>query len=277
MTLPALKTAEALVAQPYAAPDHRVRYGDDEAQFADLYLPAKAPAQLTPVVVAVHGGCWRAMYSLDHLSPFCKALSQAGYAVYSLEYRRVGNGGGWTNTFTDVATAVDQLREIAPKFQLDINRVVAVGHSAGGHLVLWLGSRQSLPATSPLYVPNPLKMHGVVSLAGVADLAATLPEGICTGNVLNLMGGTPDEKAEAYSHASPIHMLPMGAPHTHIMGQYDDTVPTNHVRPYIQKAKALGDDVVLIEIENVGHFELVMPATSAWGIVKNAIDALSQK
>ena len=102
-------TVEELVALPNPEPLARIQYGSDPLQFGDLRLPSgKGPH---PTVVVVHGGCWRAQYSLDHIGAFSAALARSGVATWTLEYRRVGNpGGGWPGTFHDVGAGADHLR-----------------------------------------------------------------------------------------------------------------------------------------------------------------------
>src|SRR5262245_60200302 len=129
-------------------------------QFGELRLPGGDGPH--PVVIAIHGGFWKAAYGLDHIGPVCEALAGAGVATWNLEYRRIGNpGGGWPGTLEDVALGAGHLREIAGEHRLDLKRVVVVGHSAGGHLALWLAGRGR---------SRDMPLRGVVSLAGVADL-----------------------------------------------------------------------------------------------------------
>ncbi|HEX7064752.1 MAG TPA: alpha/beta hydrolase [Bacillales bacterium] len=148
---------------------YRISYGDNENQFGDLRLPeGEGPY---PVAIVIHGGFWRARFSLGIMARFCEELTNGGLATWNIEYRRVGQeGGGWPGTLRDAAQATDYLRRIGSDYMLDLNRVVTIGHSAGGHLALWLGGRHQLPATSPFYSGNPLPLKGAVSLAGVNDL-----------------------------------------------------------------------------------------------------------
>jgi acetyl esterase/lipase len=149
-------TLDEVVTLPGVPADHRVSYGPDPAQFGDLYLPQQPGPH--PVVLLLHGGCWQAHFSLTFVSQLGAALCQAGLAVWNLGYRRLGNGGGWPMTFLDVALGADFLRTLAPQFALDLSRLVTVGHSAGGHLALWLAGQHHLPATSPLHVAEGVRI-----------------------------------------------------------------------------------------------------------------------
>src|SRR5258705_9819055 len=125
-------------------------YGSAPSQVAELFLPkGKGPY---PVVVLLHGGCFLQQFEgFPQTSGLAADLAGRGYAVWNVEYRKLGEAGaGYPGTFQDVATAVDRLRAEAPKHDLDLKRVIAIGHSAGGHLALWAASRGRLPAASPL-------------------------------------------------------------------------------------------------------------------------------
>ena len=137
---------------PDVASPVRITYGEQPQQFADLYLPADEATP--PVVVLIHGGFWRAQYGLDLMVPLAEDLADAGYAVWNIEYRRVGQpGGGWPGTLDDVAAAVDELTAVTATHPLDLDRVAIVGHSAGGHLALWAAGR---PAIAPA-IPAPTR------------------------------------------------------------------------------------------------------------------------
>lgn len=261
----------ALTAPP---PDHRIAYGPGPLQFGNLRLP-KGRSGPHPVVVFIHGGCWLAQYDIAHAGPFEQALADSGFAVWSIEYRRVGNdGGGWTGTFMDIAQGADFLRELAPRYALDLNRVIASGHSAGGEFALWLAARRKIPSTSPLYVAEPLVVHGVLGLAPAPDLEGLHASGVC-GNVINrLMGGSPAEHPDRYAAASPMQLVPIPAPQAHVIGAQDRTwAPIG--RAYLARARAAGDSTAqAIEAPESGHFDLLAPTTSTWPIVFNALRQL---
>jgi acetyl esterase/lipase len=255
------------------AANHRIPYGEDPAQFGDLYLPEGEGPH--PLAVVIHGGCWRAQYDLHPLGSMCAALRDQGVAVWNLEYRRLGNGGGWPGTFEDVAAGVDFLRSLADRFALDLARIVAVGHSAGGHLALWLAGRHRLPVESPLYVADPLPVSGVVALAAIADLAAGARWNLCGTACVDLIGGHPDEFPDRYRQASPVELLPLGVPQWHLVGGHDEIVPPAFLEAHVAVAKQ-HDPVRLDILPRSAHFEVVFPSADSWPSVQSAILSLSR-
>jgi len=252
---------------PRPEPDHRIAYGDDPLQFGELRIPeGEGPF---PVAIVIHGGCWLAEYDLGYMSAFADALTATGVATWSIEYRRVGNeGGGWPGTFQDVADAADYLLEIALEHELDMDQVAAVGHSAGGHLALWLAGRKWLEGEDPLRGEGPLALNGVVALAGIPDLEAyAAPEG-CGAAVSGLLGGEPDEVADRIQRASPIQLVPFGIDVAMVIGSRDPIVPASQARNFEEAARQMGDVVEVIEIGGAGHFELVDPRHPGFGITR---------
>jgi len=262
------------------SPGRRIAYGNEPLQFGELRVPAgKGPY---PVVVIVHGGCWVAKLgnlderavAFDLLRPLAATLTAAGFATWNVEYRRLGNvGGGWPGTFEDVARGADHLRKIARENRLDLNRVVAMGHSAGGHLALWLAARPKLPKTSELYSKNPLRLKGVVDLDGPGDLKAMLPiqQRVCGAPVITqLLGGTPNEQPQHYREASPIEMLPLGVRQVFFAGRmFAAQAPT-----YAETAHDAGDSVRAVVLSEAGHFVFIDPESAAWLDVLEATHAM---
>jgi acetyl esterase/lipase len=273
----ALMTPADLVATPYPEPDHRLAYGPDSSQVGELRLPrGRGPH---PVVVLVHGGCFKAAYaSLRDLAAFAAALTADGIATWNVEYRRLGQpGGGWPGTYLDVGRAVDHLRTIANQHDLDLGRVVVVGHSAGGHLALWTGARGRLPADSPLRVADPFLPRGVVDLAGPIDMTANIDgyQALCRDSVItSLLGGTPAAVPDRYAQASPIRMLPLGVAQVIVVGSHEEFVPLPLVRTYEAAARRAGDSVRVIHIQGAGHFEIASPRAFTWPRVRSAVRAL---
>jgi len=159
-------TFSQLLARPRAAADHRIAYGSEALQFGELWLPRGQGSH--PVIVLIHGGCWRADLPGTELMDYMAAdLRDRGYAVWNLEYRRIGHpGGGYPGTFQDISAGLDHLRTIAPQHSLDLGRVAVSGHSAGGPPALWAAARDRLPAASPTPTPDPPPNRAVWSPAG---------------------------------------------------------------------------------------------------------------
>jgi acetyl esterase/lipase len=236
------------------------RYGDDASQFGELFLPDERSAAL-PVVVVVHGGFWRARYDLSLMNRLCEDLAAKGLAAWNLEYRRVGNGGGWPETFLDVAAGIDLLAELdAP---LDLDRVGAVGHSAGGHLALWATARARLPAGAPGASPR-VRPRAVVSQAGVCDLrlaAVTAPSDEPTRA---LLGGS-----DVLALASPRELVPLGVDQLVLHGDRDETVAIEIAQAYAAAATTAGDPCELRVLPGVGHFEHIDASSDAWRIARD--------
>ena len=261
-------TAEDLGRLTSPPADARASFGDDPLQFGELRLP-EGPGP-HPVAIVIHGGCWLDQYDMSSLGTISEALTEEGIAAWVLEYRRVGNaGGGWPGTFEDVADGADYLRELADEFPLDLDRVIAVGHSAGGHLALWLAARPHLAADEPLYDPDPIKVGGVLGLAPAPDLAFLHQQKVCGHVIDGLMGGSPEQYPARYRAGSPGDHVPLGVPQRLVIGRYDDTWAPVGQR-YFDVAEKSGDDVRVLDAVDSGHFEMIDPATSTWPLVRDA-------
>ncbi len=283
---PATRTRPARMVQypelegaPAPAADHRVAYGPDPAlHHGELRLPPGAGP--FPVAVLVHGGCWRAEYDLAHLRQLAAALARAGVATWTIEYRRVGDpGGGWPGTFEDVARATDHVRRLAHDHPLDTTRVIAVGHSAGGQLALWLAARAAGRRGVPLPdMEPPLRLRGVVSLAGITDLRAygDAPGG-CNAMVARLLGGPATEQPARYAAASPVELLPLGTPIRLVHGALDPIVPVAQSHDFAERARAAGDDAVATVVKGAGHFDVVASFAPAWSAVERAVLELAAR
>lgn len=260
----------ALKAPPAGQRDH---YGPHAQQFGELRLPAGPGPH--PVVVLIHGGCWLADFSLDYFAHWADWLQARGYASWNIEYRRLGDpGGGWPGTLQDVGAAIDHLRTLAQAHPLDLNRVTLAGHSAGGHLALWAGTRTRLPAESELAVSHaPLTAQRIIGLAPIVDLASYRigPPGSCHAAVERLMGGPPEAWPVRYDEASPAQRLPLGVPGTLIIGQADTIVPPERVRQFRDEAQNQGDEISLIELPGAGHFDTGVPTAASAAAMLRAL------
>jgi acetyl esterase/lipase len=253
-----------LTARAREKPDDTVAYGPDNMQKVDLWLP-KGPGP-HPVVLMVHGGCWQTSIADRSLMDWIAGdLRRDGIAVWNIDYRGVDRaGGGYPGTFADAAKAADELIVSAAKYDLDLRHVVAVGHSAGGHLALWLAGRARLPKDSQLRTPNPLEIAHVVSLGGLPDLEATAtsPDNGCGTAVVGKLVGTA--RADPYADTSVPRLLPLGVRQTLINGHEDRIIPYRMASDYVARARHAGDRVDLVTVPETGHVELVTPGTGAW-------------
>jgi acetyl esterase/lipase len=240
----------------------RITYGSDPYNFGDLRVPTKPAMGGHPMVVNIHGGFWRARYDLTHAGHLCAALTQQGYATWNMEYRRVGNpGGGWPGSFEDLTHGFQFLQQI--RYNLDLNRAIVMGHSAGGQLALVLAAHQ----------PN---LRGVISLAGVADMQRAHELKLSNDAVGEFLGGSPQHADEHFAEADPIRLPMPKMPQRLIHGTKDDIVPIELSRHYRDVKQEAGEPVKLIEIANAGHFELIDPRTEAWKTVVPAVKELER-
>ena len=233
-------------------------YGPHSSQSAELFLPRGAGP--FPVAVVVHGGYWKAQYDRSLMEGLCTDLAAHGLAAWNLEYRRVGRGGGWPETFLDVAAGIDRLAEVDA--ELDLTRAVAVGHSAGGQLAFWAAARPGLPEDAPGHGSR-VTIAGAVSQAGVLDL--TLAAGLTPSSTpTRALLGDPAQNYERYVLASPRERLPLGVPQLLLHGDRDDIVSMRIATSYASAANDAGDACELRVLTNTGHFEHIDARAPAW-------------
>jgi acetyl esterase/lipase len=278
----ALLTWPEFLGRTRPAPDHVIRYGDHERQVVDLYLPTGGGPH--PVVVMIHGGCWSAPWDRTLMNHASDDLRKRGIAVWNIDYRVIGEGGGYPGTFADTAAATDALRQHAASFRLSLRPLVAVGHSAGGHLALWLAARRAvkerpenllIPSRSPIRGADPLPLTGVVSLGGLPDLelAATPPGSGCGTEVIEKLVGPPTMSSRnVYADTSIPRLAPLGIPQVLINGLSDRIIPNHFAEDYAQKMRVQGDDVRVRMIPNTGHIELIAPESAAWAAAVQEIE-----
>lgn len=223
-----------------------------------------------PLVVAIHGGYWRAKYDRVHLRPLCRALADRGYAVALPEFRRTDGGGGeWPVIGADIEEALHYLATIperdtpepdspAPEFDLRAPYRL-IGHSAGGHLALWAGLRA-----------GPARCQGILALAPVADLYEAAARHLSNDAAQTLLGGGPEQWPGRYSEANPATYLPSEVPITIIHGDADTDVPVDISRTFA----AAHPEIDYREIPGADHFALIDPHDEVFrDAVVPAIDA----
>ena len=242
----------------------RHRYGRHPQQFGDLYLPPGREARGT--IVVVHGGFWQQMYGLSLGADTSADLARRGWAAWNIEYRRLGDGGGWPTTCADVAAAVDGLARLPG---VPTGRVVGLGHSAGGQLAVWAASRD---ASTPGGRPR-VKLHAAVSQAGVLQLARAAESGLGGTAVPDLVGGMPDRLPERYALVDPSRRVPIGVPVRCVHGTGDTTVPLSQSSGFVRAAREAGDDAELVTVPG-DHFALIDSTTAAWRRTVRVLDDL---
>lgn len=261
----------------------RLAYADHSDAFGDLWLPgpddgtASADGEAGPpwpVVVLIHGGFWRDGFFLDLMDPLVPSLLDAGYAVWNIEYRRVGAGGGDPETFVDVAAAVDSLASLPPAFDglLDLERVATVGHSAGGHLAVWAASRRALSGGDPGADPEVVPVAAIAQ-AGVLDLVGCARDGVGGSACVDLLGTSPVDDPELARRTSPTDMVPVDVRVVAVHGDLDRIVPLSQSATYVERAGDAGMDVEAVVIEGADHFAHLDPTGAAWAAALAALDA----
>jgi acetyl esterase/lipase len=258
--------------KPGSSASTRHAYGSDASQFGDLYVPTAGITRQPGVVVVIHGGFWASTYGLTLGAPLAQDLAARGWAAWNLEYRRVGDGGGWPATLQDVAAGIDALADLSGPNALDLSRITVIGHSAGGQLGAWAAARAGLPAAAPGANPR-VPVTAVVSQAGVLDLLSAVKQDLGGGAVAKLMGGSPSAQPDRYRWADPQQQIPLPVPVLCVHGRSDANVPIAQSRDYVAAATKAGARATLTEVDG-DHFTLIDPASGAWRAVVAALPAL---
>lgn len=239
-----------------------IPYGDHPAQVCELYAASLNGPR--PAAVLLHGGFWRRRYGRELEGGIARDLAARGWAVWNVEYRRIGDGGGWPETLEDVAAAIDALAD-APA-DVDLERVVAIGHSAGGQLAVWAAARPGLPAGAPGAGPQ-VRITAAVAQAGALDLHELSRLRTSNAAVHELLDGTPAEVPQRYELASPLRRLPTGVPLLVVHGGRDGDVPVHVSREFAAAAVAAGDDCEIVVVDDESHYEHLEPNSLSWRAV----------
>jgi acetyl esterase/lipase len=238
------------------------RYGGHRDQVAELYLPTRpSPSDGWPVVTLLHGGFWREPYRMDLTAPLAEDLAIRGWAAWNVEYRRVRGAGGWPATLLDVAAAIDHLEGMPP--YLDPRRTAVVGHSAGGHLALWLAGRTLLPDGAPGAQPRVVP-QAAVGLAPVADLRGADTAGLSDLAVSELLGGGPDDVPDRWSIADPLLRVGHGVPTLLVHAEQDEDVPIAQSERYLTVASEAGGTIELRRLGVGDHMGVIDPVAPHW-------------
>lgn len=235
------------------------QYGKDQYQLGDLYLPKNTDSG---TVCLFHGGFWKMPYDRFQLSELAGAIARKGFVVWNIEYRRTGwNGGGYPGTFDDAVEAVNYLITLKRKFRrINLELLYIAGHSAGGHLALWLGKKGSGVAKDTLK----LSPSVLIGLAPVTDLLKCYEDKDRSAFVVSLMNSSPPSvKMEEYLRASPIAMLPLSIEQLVIHGDNDDALPVEESEIYAAASMRAGDRVELIKIDGGSHMDFINPESAA--------------
>lgn len=250
-------------------PDFTRAYGTDSNQVVDVHLPPAGVAS-RGLVVFIHGGFWRALYDRIHARPLAAALAADGYVVANVEYRRVGHeGGGWPGTLEDAVRAVRAApgfaRDGAGRDRLDrLGPPIIAGHSAGGHLALWVAHRL-----------GPSAVGGVLALAPAVNLVRMQETGVGGGAVADLLDGEPEAAPDRYGQADPYRNLPIGVPLVVVHGGRDEVVPFELGRDFVSTAAEAGDAARLIGLPDIEHYGLIDPLSPAWPSVRHGLASLT--
>lgn len=253
---------------------HKYHYGEDPSQWGELFLPdapTGAAANQDGVAVVIHGGYWRPQYGAELGEPLAKDLAGHGMAAWNLEYRRAGNGGGWPHTFEDILAGIDKLGEIAGTHGLSLSKVVALGHSAGGHLAVWAAGRDRLAGLVPdadrqvrrRSDDGAVHLTGVVSQAGLLNLAEAERLNLSNGAVSNLLGGSSGKYPNRHKYADPTRAVPLTVPVFAVHGVEDSDVPMSQSESYAAAAKLTDAPIQLLKVPG-NHFALIDPKTPSY-------------
>lgn len=233
-----------------------IQYGPEQSQFGELYMPKGNPLG---VICLLHGGFWTMPYGLDQFNDVAQALAAMGYCVWNIEYRRIGEPNyAWPQTLDDAKDAVNKLIDIGKAYAIDVKDVVVVGHSAGGHLAIWLNT-QDLKISIKRYV----------GLAPILDLETAHYAHSGNGAVEKLIQGRPDEFPGRYLNSSPGKLTRRNNYELIIHGEKDEYIPLQWSRLYYESVKKFTSNTHLIELDDCGHMDFIDPDSHAFEILKS--------
>ena len=258
------------------APSATIAYGSAPSQFAQLFRP-EGPGPF-PIVVLVHGGCWTVEFGgIKQMHNVAGALAARGIAVWNVEYRRVDEeGGGYPGTYLDMNAALEKLVAIAPTYQLDTARMLAMGHSAGGQLVQWIAGRSRIPRSSPLFQPSLLAVKNIISLGGLADLRSerALIKSSCDRHIEQLTGLPSAMRPDVYADTNAAELMPNGSRTVLITGALDTVSPPRAAEDYAARARLAGDQAEVLILPGASHYDEIVASSFAWSAILPVIERM---
>lgn len=255
------------------APVAKLAYGPAPSQYAELFLPPGPGPH--PVVVLVHGGCWTVKFGgIDQMKNLAGALAAGGIAVWNVEYRRVDEtGGGYPGMYHDMNAALDLLRANAARYRLDTGRIAAVGHSAGGQLVQWIGGRARLPQDSPVRPADALPVRSVVSLGGLANLRReqVLIRNSCGRDAAQLAGDPSAARADIFTDTNAADLVDPAVRTYLVTGELDTISPPRVAHDFAAHARNAGGVAEVVILPGASHYDEVAASSHAWPRVLEVI------
>ena len=252
------------------APDATISYGSDPLNVVDIWRPKGTGPH--PAVIMIHGGCWKTdIAQRDIMNYIAADLRSAGIGVWNIEYRGVDRaGGGYPGSYQDVGEAADLFAARGAEFGFDTTKRIAIGHSAGGHLALWLAQRPALPKVSPIRSAHPIALDAAISQAGIPDLrqGETLPDHPCGDEGARAMA------AGHYAETSPQEMPLTDTPQYLFNTSADWVAPYLYGEAYRDAMAKRGKTVVLAQTAGEGHVEHIAPDGKTWALQKGLIKRL---
>jgi acetyl esterase/lipase len=230
--------------------DQVAKYGPGPEHIAEVWVGGPGADQ-RPLVLVLHGGFWRPHYDLAHTRPMSEAFAAAGWTVASAEYRRIP--GEPDATLQDVSLA---LETIPTRVRHHNGRVVLIGHSAGGHLVLWLSATRGTP-----------QLAGTLALGPAADLQLAHERNLGDGAAGAFLGTSPANRSDA----DPRRLASPAVPITIVHGEADEIVPVALAESYV----AAHPHTRLVRLLRAGHFAVIDPKSDAWPAIVTELRALS--
>lgn len=231
-----------------------IKYGNEKSQFGELHLPK---TNSIGIICLLHGGFWKMPYGLEQFDEVAKVLLGMDYCVWNIEYRRTGETNyEWTNVFDDVKHAINKLIDIKNAHDnVNLNNIYVIGHSAGGHLAVWLNSQDIK-----------VNVNKFIALSPILDLERAYYENSGDGSVERLLQGKPNEFPERYLYSSPIKLCKRNSSELIIHGKMDDYVPLEWSKLYHE---LFFTNSHLVELPNCGHMDFIDPKSDAFEVLKS--------